>query len=192
MEDYHVDRRQVQGRRRPSRAVLIARACSFAVFLFFLFNLSHDIRRGYGGPSPGGDTKVAMAAGSHLFPSRTEKLSPLAPMVLPKGGRVGSRRPGPPRNRNRGGFFYAPLVPPSSRPYSPGRAFPRRKARRCAPECIPGGAAVPFAVGKHARAPRPGRRACGLASRSGRGGHACDQSHVQFLASVSRKGTQKS
>ena len=27
--------------------------------------------------------------GFHLFPSRTEKLSPLAPMVLPKGGRVG-------------------------------------------------------------------------------------------------------
>ena len=52
MEDYHVDRRQVQGRRRPSRAVLIARACSFAVFLFFLFNLSHDIRRARRWPVP--------------------------------------------------------------------------------------------------------------------------------------------
>ena len=146
MEDYHVDRRQVQGRRRPSRAVLIARACSFAVFLFFLFNLSHDIRRGYGGPSPGGDTKVAMAAGSHLFPSRTEKLSPLAPMVLPKGGRVGSRRPGPPRNRNRGGFFF----------YSPPRSvLPSGRSGACLP---PGegtaDAPRPRPLAQHARIPR--------------------------------------
>ena len=36
---------------------------------------------------------VAIAAGIHLFPYRTEPLSPLAPMVLPhKGGRVGSCR----------------------------------------------------------------------------------------------------
>ena len=36
---------------------------------------------------------VAMAEGSHLFPYRTEKLSPPAPMVLPgrPGGRVGRR-----------------------------------------------------------------------------------------------------
>ena len=36
---------------------------------------------------------VAMAEGSHLFPFRTEKLSPPAPMVLPgrPGGRVGRR-----------------------------------------------------------------------------------------------------
>ena len=35
---------------------------------------------------------VAMAEGSHPFPSRTRKLSPLAPMVLPwrRGGRVGN------------------------------------------------------------------------------------------------------
>ena len=33
---------------------------------------------------------VILARGSHLFPFRTEKLSPSAPMVLPhKGGRVG-------------------------------------------------------------------------------------------------------
>ena len=38
------------------------------------------------------DILVAMARGIHLFPSRTEKLSPVTPMVLPKGGRVGSRR----------------------------------------------------------------------------------------------------
>src|SRR5262249_46966438 len=36
---------------------------------------------------------VALAEGSHLFPFRTEKLSPPAPMVLPgkPGGRVGRR-----------------------------------------------------------------------------------------------------
>ena len=59
--------------------------------------------------------------------------------------------------------FFMPLDPPSSRPYGLWRAFPRRKARRCAPERIPGGAAVPFAVGRHARAPRPrppGVRTC--------------------------------
>ena len=37
--------------------------------------------------------KAAIAAGHHLFPSRTEKLSPLAPMVLHTRGRVGSRHP---------------------------------------------------------------------------------------------------
>ena len=37
---------------------------------------------------------VALARGKHLFPFRTEKLSPSAPMVLgPQGpGRVGRRR----------------------------------------------------------------------------------------------------
>ena len=35
--------------------------------------------------------QAVIAAGSHLFPSRTEKLSPLAPMVLHTRGRVGSR-----------------------------------------------------------------------------------------------------
>jgi hypothetical protein len=36
--------------------------------------------------------KVAIAAGHHLFPFRTEKLSPPAPMVLRKSGRVGRCR----------------------------------------------------------------------------------------------------
>ena len=36
--------------------------------------------------------KVVIVAGFHLFPFRTEKLSPPAPMVLHTGGRVGSRR----------------------------------------------------------------------------------------------------
>ena len=33
-----------------------------------------------------------MALGIHLFPFRTEKLSPITPMVLRNSGRVGSRR----------------------------------------------------------------------------------------------------
>ena len=37
------------------------------------------------------DPMVAIARGTHLLPFRTEKLSPLAPMVLPQGGRVGRR-----------------------------------------------------------------------------------------------------
>ena len=36
--------------------------------------------------------KVAIVPGFHLFPFRTEKLSPTAPMVLRNSGRVGSRR----------------------------------------------------------------------------------------------------
>ena len=36
--------------------------------------------------------KVAIVPGFHLFPFRTEKLSPSAPMVLRNSGRVGSRR----------------------------------------------------------------------------------------------------
>ena len=36
---------------------------------------------------------VVIVTVSHLFPFRTEKLSPSAPMVLPTSGRVGSRRP---------------------------------------------------------------------------------------------------
>jgi hypothetical protein len=38
------------------------------------------------------EIKVAIAAGHHLFPFRTEKLSPPAPMVLRKSGRVGRCR----------------------------------------------------------------------------------------------------
>ena len=36
--------------------------------------------------------QVVIVAGFHLFPFRTEKLSPPAPMVLHTRGRVGSRR----------------------------------------------------------------------------------------------------
>ena len=36
--------------------------------------------------------QVTIAPGFHLFPFRTEKLSPVTPMVLRNSGRVGSRR----------------------------------------------------------------------------------------------------
>jgi hypothetical protein len=47
-----------------------------------------------GGSPPAAKFPVALARGKHLFPFRTEKLSPSAPMVLgPQGpGRVGRRR----------------------------------------------------------------------------------------------------
>src|SRR5437764_15407208 len=50
---------------------------------------------------------VAMARGKHLFPFRTEKLSPSAPMVLgPRGpGRVGRRRLISTKGRPRGRPF---------------------------------------------------------------------------------------
>jgi hypothetical protein len=52
---------------------------------------------GFEGPGKGAGLDrfpVAMARGKHLFPFRTEQLSPSAPMVLgPQGpGRVGRRR----------------------------------------------------------------------------------------------------
>ena len=38
------------------------------------------------------EIKVVIALGIHLYPFRTEKLSPITPMVLHKSGRVGSCR----------------------------------------------------------------------------------------------------
>ena len=51
--------------------------------------------------------QVVIVAGFHLFPFRTEKLSPPAPMVLHTRGRVGSRRfsAGSPSRVISGGFF---------------------------------------------------------------------------------------
>ena len=53
--------------------------------------------------------QVAIVAGFHLFPFRTEKLSPPAPMVLHTRGRVGSRRflKKPPHHTMRGLFLFA-------------------------------------------------------------------------------------
>src|SRR6476469_1529849 len=61
---------------------------------------------------------VALARGKHLFPFRTEKLSPSAPMVLgPRGpGRVGRRR-----------FFYAGRLRAARRGSGESRARPRRR-----------------------------------------------------------------
>src|SRR6267143_5539623 len=69
-----------------SRPVLISRA-AWPVYLLSCFDASQrfiSVVTGIG---------VALAEGSHLFPFRTEKLSPPAPMVLPGrlGGRVGRR-----------------------------------------------------------------------------------------------------
>ena len=51
--------------------------------------------------------QVVIVAGFHLFPFRTEKLSPPAPMVLHTRGRVGSRRffSRKPFESNLGGLF---------------------------------------------------------------------------------------
>ena len=52
------------------------------------------------------------SAGAHLFPFRTEKLRPAAPMILPEeGGKVG-RRPMPQRLAEmRAAFFCRPDCP---------------------------------------------------------------------------------
>ena len=71
---------------------------------------------------------VAMAEGIHLFPFRTEKLSPPAPMVLPgrPGGRVGRRpiflRNAPTPSR---GVFASPSCPSRRRPRLPLQDRPR-------------------------------------------------------------------
>ena len=59
---------------------------------------------------------MTIAPGFHLFPFRTEKLSPVTPMVLRNSGRVGSRRffsRAPAVITDCGGFFYVflPAVP---------------------------------------------------------------------------------
>src|SRR5438093_2382355 len=63
---------------------------------------------------------VAIARGKHLFPFRTEPLSPSAPMVLggQPPGRVGRRRLL--RSRPRGGFFSF------SGSWAPGPRDPKR------------------------------------------------------------------
>src|SRR5690554_513739 len=53
---------------------------------------------------------VVTAQGSHLFPFRTEKLSPAAPMVLRKSGRVGRRRSLKDIRRNMDVLFLCAIV----------------------------------------------------------------------------------
>ena len=102
------------------------------------------------------DIKVAMARGIHLFPSRTEKLSPVTPMVLRKSGRVGSRRfleRGELSVRGRLPFFRAlgegahrspgslshPLSPPSASRGLPGclSGFPQAPPSRTRHPLVP-------------------------------------------------------
>ena len=55
--------------------------------------------------------QVATAPGFHLFPFRTEKLSPVTPMVLRNSGRVGRRRffsGSPPQRCCCGGLCFCP------------------------------------------------------------------------------------
>src|SRR6266550_135496 len=97
-----------------SRPVLMGRGLDGYFFLV------HSERRplcSFEGPAeaqPASPVSVAIARGKHLFPFRTEQLSPSAPMVLgPQGpGRVGRRRlfhHGPPLGAALlcGGLFVA-------------------------------------------------------------------------------------
>ena len=73
---------------------------------------------------------MTIAPGFHLFPFRTEKLSPVTPMVLRNSGRVGSRRffsRAPAVVTDCGGFFYGFL--PACRQESTASPFPRNASR---------------------------------------------------------------
>ena len=92
--DDDVDRMQVYRQRCHSRALLIARSllvfpCMGGIYVQFTgfitgcsLLFSHHVCL----------IQVTTAPGFHLFPFRTEKLSPVTPMVLRNSGRVGSRR----------------------------------------------------------------------------------------------------
>ena len=133
--DDHVDRPEVQARRRASRPVLMARRLPAGP-------QARRACRPCGGALPAPRLApplllaaravrrhaflVAIAAGLHLFPSRTEKLSPPAPMVLPLVGRESRSPPlsAPPEPQGSGGAFFLPIPPLS-------RALPRVAAWRC-------------------------------------------------------------
>jgi hypothetical protein len=98
---------------------------------------------------------VALARGKHLFPFRTEKLSPSAPMVLgPKGpGRVGRRR-----------FLDATSRPWAARPRLAVLRCERRGLALSAPARTVGRPAIAGAgesCTPGARGPEPLRDACG-------------------------------
>ena len=101
MVDYHVDRREVQVQRctEPTRTNSpITFGSSFRSSLS-----RHTGPFGGSGNTSGGD-----AAGPHLFPFRTEKLSPHAPMVLP--GRVGEQAAAAFGGRRRTGVWLLPAA----------------------------------------------------------------------------------
>ena len=85
--DDDVDRMQVYRWRHHSRALLIARRLSLTPHVWYIrsvrFYFLHCVFK---------EIQVTTAPGFHLFPFRTEKLSPVTPMVLRNSGRVGSRR----------------------------------------------------------------------------------------------------
>ncbi len=92
MGDDHVDRRQVKKRKRNSRAVLMARGLrilSPARATRFVFVPYVELLRSAFLREQGNRTRAFPASnggfspGVHLFPFRTEPLSPGAPMVLP-------------------------------------------------------------------------------------------------------------
>ena len=60
-----------------------------------------------------------MALGIHLFPFRTEKLSPITPMVLRNSGRVGSRRIGSARSTRRRKTTGSLFLWPKERTWKP-------------------------------------------------------------------------
>ena len=83
--DYHVDRPQVQRQQCQSRAVLIARKLQIRIVKETRQKAREFLSQQHtpsGGDKGGRDIMVAIAAGIHLFPFRTEKLSPRAPMIL--------------------------------------------------------------------------------------------------------------
>ena len=118
--DDHVDRPEVRRPRGQSRPVLMARAASRAAAGRnrprgrrarppFPCVARHQCVRAHRPPF-----RAATAAGLHLFPSRTEQLSPPAPMVLrPARGRVGRRPPCAPPGSLAGARrgFFLPLPP---------------------------------------------------------------------------------
>ena len=88
--DYNVDRMQVYRQRCHSRALLIARSLLVLPSMGGIYVqqymdtllFSHHVCL----------IQVTTAPGFHLFPFRTEKLSPVTSMVLRNSGRVDSRR----------------------------------------------------------------------------------------------------
>ena len=106
---------------------------------------------------------AVIAAGKHLFPFRTEKLSPLAPMVLGEQspGRVG-RRPflpqtGPARGPSR--FRRARLQAARSFSRQSGSSDRRRRTRSPTGGCVANSDARPSSANGFDRVERLGRRA---------------------------------
>ena len=87
---------------RSSRAVLIARQLPFFIYARYArvppgnarWRCPHVLSPPNSLVEKGTERHVGgHCEGAHLFPSRTEQLSPSAPMVLAPAGRVGRRQP---------------------------------------------------------------------------------------------------